>query len=384
MLRISRSKLFLVLCVSLFLAYSCGYLYVFGAALDEGSWEHLFGYTRIIAPDTFLYLSIAKSESAAEFIRSTGVKNSLGPSLVWMIFRGNWYFLTIFNAVCLSLTLIYTRKLLVLLDPSQKARCHSVSLILTFVCMYYGIGSLKEIPTLLGFTAFVCHFLMGQKTKTLMWLLFLILFRFQFGFLIVPVYLLSKFRRNPLRLTVVGALIVGVMFPLLSTLDVFTPDAVGRFRSGSGQAEGSVGSQVEFVRGNVFGLSLLAIVIRVVQSIFEPVILLVRTSSIYEDGSLSIYHGHALLVLLVMLRSWVLALFRILSGGDGRNEKFGILYSFLAIAVFAAGGTGLVSHRFLVPVYGLLLVAAHANPVKASRRRPKPWLATPLRVASAS
>ena len=352
------------------LAYSFGHLYVFGAALDEESWEHVFGYTRIIIPDTFLYLNIAKAESAAEFLLLANVKNSIGPALVWLIFQENWYLVSIFNAICFLFVLIYTRKLVVLLDPSQESKCYSISLILTFVCMYYSVGSLKEIPTLLGFTAFVYYFLTKQKTKALLWFLFLTLFRFQFSYIIIPVYFVSKIRRNPLRLTLIGLLIVGLLFPLISVLDVFSPDAIEGFRTDAGQNEDALGAQIEFGRSHVIGLSLFAIIIRMLQSILEPLINFLKTLSFYEDGSLALFQVHSALVLLLMLRAWALVLFkrfRLMLDSGGCYANFGVFYSFLALAIFAIGGTELISHRFLVPVYGLLLVAAHVNPLRHKR-----------------
>ena len=363
-----------IFCTTVLLAYSFGIIYVFGAALDEGTWEHVFGFTRIIIPDTFVYLPVANAENAAEFLLFATIKNSIGPGLVWLIFQKNWYLVSIFNTMCFLFVLIYARKLLVLLDPFQRSKYCSVSLILTFVCMYYSVGSLKEIPTLLGFTAFVYHSLTKQKAKALLWFLFLALFRFQFSFIIIPVYLLSKIRRDPLRLTLIGLLVIGLIFPLISVLDVFTPDAVHFFRTGTGQNEDSLGAQIEFVRGHVFGLSLFAILIRMLQTILEPLIYFLKTSSFYEDGSLSLYQVHSALVLLLMFRAWVLVLFKrlpLISYSDGRYAKFGVLYSFLAIAIFTIGGTGLVSHRFLVPIYGLLLIAAQVNPLGHERSRVK-------------
>ena len=224
--------------------------------------------------------------------------------------------------------------------------------------MYYSVGALKEIPTLLGFTAFVYCFLKKQRTRALMWFTFLTVFRFQFAYVIPALYALSKVRRNPLRLTFVGLAIVGALFPLISFLGVFTPDALGRYRVG--QNPDSLGAQVEFVRGNIFGLSLVAILIR------------------------ALYQLHAALVLLLMVRTWIVMLFKRFRLTSDTYASFGILCSFVAVAVFTTGGAGLISHRFLVPVYGLMLVAAHVNPVKARRRRPKPWVAAPMQVARAS
>ena len=337
-------------------------------------------------PDTFLYLSIAdsiaKAESVAE-IRQAGVgTNSIAPGLVWLICQRNWYLVSLFNTVCFVYVLIYTRRLVVLLDPFHRHEYYSIGLILTVVCMYYSVGALKEIPTLLGFTAFVYCFLKKQRTRALMWFTFLTAFRFQFAYVIPALYALSKVRRNPLRLTFVGLAIVGALFPLISFLDVFTPDALGRYRLG--QNPGSLGAQIEFVRGNILGLSLVAILIRVLQSILEPLIRFLSALSFYEEGSLSVFHVHAALVLLLMLRTWIVVLFKRFRLTSDTYASFGILCSFVAVAVFATGGAGLISHRFLVPVYGLLLVAAHVNPVKARGRRPKPWVAPPMPVARAS
>ena len=323
---------------------------------------------RIIIPDTFLYLSLAKAENALDAILLSVVKNSIGPSLVWMIFQENWYLVSIFNTVCFLFVLIYTRNLVFLLSPFQNSKCYSISLILTLACMYYSVGSLKEIQTLLGFTAFVYCFLKKQKIKALIWLLFLVLFRFQFIYIIIPVYVLSKLRSNPAQLMLISLLIFGMIFPSLYSFEPFMSESVESFRIQS-EENSFIGAKIEFVRNNVFGLSLIAIALRAIQNVLEPFILFLHTFSLYEDGSLSLFHLQSTFVLLLMLRAWVLVIFkgfRLKSDGDDNYANFGILYAFLAIAIFTIGGTGLLSHRYLVPVYGLLLVAAHVNPLRRS------------------
>jgi len=365
MIQMRRSTVVIVACTIGLLAYVDGALALFGAALDEGTWEHVRGFTRIIIPDTFLYLQIAQEESAAAVVAAAGVKNSVGPSLLWWVSRNSWYAVGAFNIVCYVALAVYVRKLVTLLDPAQVRRCTAINIILAGVCTYYAVGALKEIPTLAGFTAFVYHFLSGHKKASVLWFVLLVLFRFQFSYLIAPVYFISRVRPNPLRTTLWALVALGALFPLFSLLDVFTPGSIEFFRVGATPYSDSLGAQVEYVRTHILGLSFVAIIIRIIQSIFEPVIQLAGTRSLSEAGSLSVYHAHSLLVLTMMLSSWIVVLSRRLWAdvyGDA-SWRFGTLYAFVAIGVFATGGTGLISHRFLVPVYGLLLIAASVDPV---------------------
>lgn len=359
--RVLRVDVFAGLCVSLLLVYSLGIDFVFGPALRDGIWEHVFGFTRIIIPDTLTYLSIANADSVAEFLLLAAIKNSIAPGLLWLASFKSWYVVSLFNAACVYLLLLYVRRLAELLRPDERRQHQRIALILTFVCAYYSVGALKEIPTMLGLTAFVCEFLMRRKARAFAWLAFLVLFRFQFGYLVIPVYFFTKFRRNPLRLTLVSLAIIGAVYPLFSFLSVLTPVAVELFRTSA--STDSLGAQVEYVRSHILGLSLGAIVFRVLQSIFEPLILFVRTRSLFEDGSFSLYQAHAVVAALLLLPAWTTtAVNRFRLGMRDDRASFGILYAFLAVAVFAIGGTGLISHRFLVPTYALLLIAAYVKP----------------------
>lgn len=353
----------IALCTAAVLAYALVILGVFGHALANGEWEHLFGFTRIVIPDTLLYLQIAQARSVTEFLLLAAVKNSIAPSLVWFLLYKNWYLVTLFNALCFSLVLVYTRRILLLLDPEQRRKFPSIAVVLTIACSYYAVGSLKEIPTLLGLTAFVYCFLTQQRARAVLWFAFLLAFRFQFAYLVLGAYLATKLRRNPFRMTLLTLAVIGAIFPLVSLLQVFTPGALSNLRLAA--AGNSVGSLVEYVRSHMLGLSLIAILIRIGQSILEPLVLLVRTRSFYEAGSLSLFHVHSMLILVVTFAAWMRACFGRfyrMASVRGRETDFGILYSFLAIATFAIGGTGLISQRFLFPVLALLLIVARVSP----------------------
>ena len=351
------------------LSYSFIFLYVFGESLENGVWEDVFGFTRIIVSDTLLYLSISEAQSVPEFLLLSVIKNSIAPSLVWWVFQQNWYLVSVFNAILFFFVLVYTRRLILLLDPAQKSKMYPIAVVLTVVCTYYSVGSLKEIPTLLGFTAVVYHFLAKQKAQALLWFALLVGFRIQFSYLIPAVYLLSRINKNPFRLTLISIAVVGVFFPLLSWLQVFTFDAVEIFRAGSGESS-SIGAVVEHARAHIIGVSLLAIMVRVMQSILEPLVLFLSRLSFLEDGDLQLYHLHAFIVLMLLMWSWVMIFFKrfwLISDPAGRYASFGTLYSFLAIAVVAMGGMSIISHRYLIPTYALLLVAAKVNPYRYRR-----------------
>jgi hypothetical protein len=332
--RFRRSTTTIVLCTLAMLTYSVVHLSAFGEALRQTRWLNLFGYTRVIIPDTFTYFWIAQVDSIPALFSKAQIKNSFGPALLWWLSGNNWYLLSYFNAMCFALTLVYTRSLITLLDPAQLRRFKWIAFVLTVASCYYSVGALKEIPTLLGFTAFVYHFVARQKMPAIVWFGFLTLFRYQFLYLVVPAYAIRGFRRNPLPLTLAALGLLGILFPVVSYWQVFTPDAIGYFRGGA--AEPTVGAQVEFVRGNVLFFSLPAILLRVVQTIFEPLFQLLATRTVYEQGALSLMLVQALLALLLLTPAWVTVFSKRLwrrLGTDRTSARFGTLYALIALSV---------------------------------------------------
>src|SRR6266568_9440881 len=79
---------FLSLCA--FLLSWSHYVY-FSEALSNDEWESVSGFARIVIPDTFLYKDVLDFSDPLTSLVLAGVKNTVGPSLIWYVADGNGF-----------------------------------------------------------------------------------------------------------------------------------------------------------------------------------------------------------------------------------------------------------------------------------------------------
>ena len=83
------------------------YTKIFYEALISEDWYSVDGFRRIVIPDTFLYKSLLESEASIYLIAFAGIKNSIGPSLIWFLAGMNWYLVVLINALFVYISLKY-------------------------------------------------------------------------------------------------------------------------------------------------------------------------------------------------------------------------------------------------------------------------------------
>ena len=107
----SRIKLMAVFaCLSTFVL-SLAYVANFHSALATGDWIDVKGYTRIVIPDTFVYKGLIDGELSLLGITVAGIKNAIGPALIWNLAFSNWFLVATLNSLMLLALLLYVIKL---------------------------------------------------------------------------------------------------------------------------------------------------------------------------------------------------------------------------------------------------------------------------------
>jgi hypothetical protein len=141
---------------------------------------------------------------------------------------------------------------------------------------------------------------------------------------------------------------------------MFEAETTASYRDLFGAA-GSAGGWVESVRETVPVASAGAVLIRIVQSIFEPLLAFGRRPSFIEDGSISIW-GLALVgAALILLRYWLTFIRRLvimIIEKPRVDREVTQLYTFCLVFIFPVAGFSFIQSRYLYPVTVLMLVAA--------------------------
>jgi len=337
----------------------CLYINFFEVSLADGYWLSVDGFSRIVIPDTFLYSDIIDVNNVITSLAESGVKNALVPALIWYAVGFDWYltfFLNIFLIYCCTL---YMKGLAKQYGISViRARSAVVVFLIMPTTIYYAIGALKELPMMLGFLAILYHYNSRNFKAVLLAALFLVATRYQLAFVVLLLIFISRFR-NPIRVACGAMLGVSAIFPLIGHFDILSAANVQEFRFNYG-ASGSFGERVEFVRDNFYFLSAFSVVIRVFQSLFEPIIGLVHNFSFYEDGDLSIYRIVSVIsncfcapyiaLFVIKLKDVVLACSRI-------NKEVQLIYATLVVSLIIIGGFSFIHGRYLVPFIPMIIVA---------------------------
>jgi hypothetical protein len=337
------------------------YISFFYDYLSDEDWLYVEQYARILVPDTFLYKSISDQEGLLGVIGGSEVKNSLGPALIWWFSGSSWYAVACFNAILVLLIIILMEKLGASMGVGRK-NVRMAALIFVFApsSILYSVGALKELPNALLLLA-LAYSLVNRKIFMFVVVSFvLILFRYQLIFPIVFIVLLLMFSRKSIYVKVVASvLFLGMIYPFLSSIDVLSYDVSIRYREQYGG--GGLGGYFESLRNEVPILSVVGVLVRTFQSMFEPIISFVFRGSLLESGLLSMY-GLAQLVTNIIVFPFIMVFvwksMRMLLFWQRVNVRMQIIYSFCVLLVVLIGGFSFIHHRYLYPVLPLMIVCS--------------------------
>jgi hypothetical protein len=188
-------------------------------------------------------------------------------------------------------------------------------------------------------------------------MMFVILFfRYQLIGVLVLFCFVESHAKNPLRAAAIWLCVISMAYPLFANIDILSSEATKLFREDSGTSMGAV---VETVRSNVPVLSAIAISIRVMQSIFEPLVPAPDTYWIFEGDSISVLAIAYIISFFIMLPFWWRAMWastRMLLVSRPVSRGASSLYALILIYVVLVGGFSFVHHRYLFPITALLML----------------------------
>ena len=347
--------------------FSLAYVANFHSALASGDWIDVKGYTRIVIPDTFVYKDLIDEELSLLAISVIGIKNAIGPAIIWNIALSDWFLVVVLNSLMLLALLLYVIELCKHFKiPRQRTRFIVLALGLMPTMAYFSIGALKELPTLLAITAFHFHFIRQQTARWMLMVIILLLFRYQLIAVLGIFYLVDRYAKNPVRTSVIILLAISMAYPLFSNMNILSSEATALYREESGS---STGGLIEGVRSSVPVASAVAVAVRVVQSILEPLVPAPDTYWFFEGESISVLAITYIISLLLMLPFWwrtAKASYRVTFENSPASRDLASLYSFIIIFAILVGGFSFVHHRYLFPITALVMIGG------AARRDSKP------------
>ena len=334
------------------------YTKIFYEALISEDWYSVDGFRRIVIPDTFLYKNLLESEASIYLIAFSGIKNSIGPSLIWFLAGMNWYVVVLINAVFVYISLKY----LVQIGSYFYLHIHPIFIFIILLgvmptAIYYSIGSLKELPMICGFTGFFYHYLKRQKVLWVTFFLLLVFFRYQIFIPLIIFVVLGKYSRRPLRVSIFLVIFISSIYPYIRSLNIFSLDSILLYREDSLDTSGAL---IELIRDEIPGLSSIAILVRVIQSVFEPILIFIKNPTIFEDGGLSIYTASGLPEALVMAPFWILAgigIMREIVACKEGSRDIQKMYALIVLFAIPVGGFSFIHHRYLFPITGIVMMA---------------------------
>lgn len=358
------------LSLSVFLLSWSYYVY-FSEPLNDGVWQNIDGFTRIVIPDTFLYKNIIDFSNPIGSIVLSTVKNTIGPSLIWFVVNGEWILVSVVNSVFLFAALLYLARIARLLGIPQRHALALMSIIaLLPATVYYSVGALKEIPSLLFLTGFFYHYLKRDRARWLLYALLCVLFRYQLVFPLIFFLVADRFHRRALIFAFSVLIVLSAIYPYIISWNVFSLDAVKSYRELYGEDD-SLGGFLESVRNNIPGLSVIAVLVRVIQSLFEPLLAFLKNPSFYEDGDLSVLGVVYFSSAIILFRYWLLFFRRmvlLLINRAHTHRNIIRLYMFCLVFILPIAGFSFIHHRYIYPLTALVMVAS------AIRLKPKALL----------
>lgn len=352
-----------VFCIS-----ACYYSH-FHDALNRGIYQCVDGFTRIIIPDTFLYKDIIHDSDVLQSIVYSSVKNTIGPSFIWVVAQSNWILVSLLNSLMLLMALTYQARIARLLGISERRIViFTVVLALLPATLYHSVGALKEIPTLLCLLGFLYHYLKRERVRWVVFAILLVVFRYQLILVVGSFLVVARFRKQSLLVGAFILLTVSAIYPYIRVRhDVFVQGTMEAYRAGQ---ENTAGAHLEFIRQHVPILSAVAVFCRIGQSILGYFVSFLRNpaSYFYEDDCLSIirviyFTSHLILVCYWFrwFKSVTLVLFH--SSGYECNAVHLLLLGLLYVV--PVGGMSFIHPRYLYPVIGIILLGTAVAPRSA-------------------
>jgi hypothetical protein len=334
------------------------YTYSFYEALIMGDTHEPIGFTKLVISDTLFYKTILNelvtdSISFSWLLRSN---NYSAPVFMWYLAGDNWYLIALLNGVLIFFAFLYLIKLCRLYNLKLNTKIFLVYVGVSPILIYYSIGALKELPCLLGIIGFFYHYLKRNKGSWIFYFLLIIVIRQQLVIPIVFFIIFDKTVKNQLMACFITILIAGGLYPLIQHFDFASIDATVQYRE---DQAGSVGAFIESIRSSIPILSSAAVLFRIVQSIFEPIITFINNVTVYEGNVLSVYLLVNLIQNMVLTPFWVLTIIGIVNGVFFRNIKnrdTQRLFSFISIYIGFVGGFSFIHHRYMFPIIGFILI----------------------------
>jgi len=356
----------MLLCYIMLVSYL--YLDYFHIYLYNGDWLDLEnGYTRIIVPDTFIYNNIVDVDNAWFSIISSGVKNTIGPSLIWFFGQFDWFVVLGINIFFIWFIFVFFERNL-RFYAVEKVQIQRAMVLLALLpsMWFYTIGALKELPMMLFLLMFVHYFNQKKWIGFFLTLVALVVFRYQLMVILLTTFACIKVTSRSFRFSLLGIIVLSLVYPSITSLGPVEMEAVERFRSFQ---ENSIGGFVENIRNSYYGASLFAIIIRVVQSLFEPFLTFIMSPGnyFYEDGWFSVYRFiqfSTLAMVVPYIYRALLNMIGIYKIGKFCNMNIQFIYVMLVLSVVMVGGFSFIHHRYLFPFFPLIMIAAIIHPRK--------------------
>lgn len=338
------------------------YIRIFERTLLDGDISGSNGFVGLFITDTLRYLDLVAADEWSIFTFAVaGVKNAIIPLLMWDAVQGNWYLMAVFNSMMALATTIYLSKLCWHFHLARSKAIYSVALLgLLPAVLYFSVGSLKELPTLLALTGFLFHYLKRDQILWMLWAVLLVALRYQLV-VVLPVFVLvARFAASPLRLSAIILLFFSMAYPIFASINVLSAESTEFFRS-EADTESSAGAQLESIRSSVPVVSAAAIAIRTAQSVLDPLLTFAAGPYLFYDGSISIEGFAYLSTLLLTLPAWYRTAQHIVKAirfGASRDSQ--LLYALILLYAIPVGGFSFVQGRYLFPLTALVIVGGTA------------------------
>ena len=361
---VPRSLLVKLLAVTYLVVVTLIYFHYFHAYLTRGEWENIdIGLTRIILPDVYQYMVIIDPNDVITSILESRVKNTIGPSFLWVISGFSWINMILINALFVFLILHYLEKNLMLLQVSKnKIRLLMILIVALPSTPFYMLGVGKELVTMLLLLVILYASNISNYRLFLLSASLLVLFRYQFLPIIVVFFLIMKVKQR-LGLLILLLFFAGSIYPLLHDFRLTSNEATTIFRSFQ---QATVGHVFEIVRNEYYVFSFFAVIVRVFQTVFEPALTFIGAplNFFFENGYFSVYRFvqfTSMVLMLPFIIFYILSL-RLLFKRDSANiqlhESANILF---LMCTFFIGGFSFIHHRYWAPIFPILIMALFSN-----------------------